>query len=193
MSINIAVTGSFCSGKTSLCRYFNQHGFRVFNTDDMVHNILSSREMKKKIRHAFGNEAFSGQKIDRKKLAGLIFENKKSWSLINHLIHPEVIKKVRRILGSKAYGPKRVFEVPLLFEAGMENMFDGVLYIDAPEKIREKRAQARGFAKQEIKKRSAFLLNEKNKKAQSDFVIINKGSEKELQKKIEKIITKTKE
>ena len=70
----------------------------------------------------------------------------------------------------------------------MQDLFDVVICVDAPEKIREKRAQSRGFIKQEIKERSAFLINEKIKKSKSDFVIINKDSEEELHKQVENIV-----
>ncbi|MCK5706011.1 MAG: dephospho-CoA kinase [Candidatus Aureabacteria bacterium] len=188
MSINIAVTGSFCSGKSTICRQIKEQGFKFINTDLVVHEALKCEKIKQEILKSFGLDVFDKGEIDRKKLAKAAFKEKTAWLKLNSIIHPAVIDLVKDEIENDCENEGKVFEIPLLFEADMQDLFDVVICVDAPEKIREKRAQSRGFIKQEIKERSAFLINEKIKKSKSDFVIINKDSEEELHKQVENIV-----
>jgi dephospho-CoA kinase len=185
---NIAVTGSFCAGKTSVCRMLGEKGFSVFEADALAHGALDSGEVRRAIQDVFGPDVFAGERIDRKKLAARAFEDKSSWKALNRIVHPPVIDKVRAELESPGSGKGKVFEVPLLFEAGMEKMFDLVLYVDAPESVRAGRAAGRGFSEADVRGRARFLIDESRKKRLSDFVIMNSGSQEDLNKQVEQVL-----
>lgn len=193
MSINVAITGSFCSGKTYVCQQFMKSGFRIFSTDAMVHELLRKKEVKKKIRKIFGEDAFSGRVVERKKLADAAFKERSSWLRLNSILHPEVIKKVKALMRSGRRDEKNAFEVPLLFEAGMEPFFDAVIYVKARRDIRVKRAAKRGFSSQDISLRSRFLINERIKVKKSDWVLDNSGTRESLNRKIKDIICQLKQ
>jgi dephospho-CoA kinase len=185
---NIAVTGSFCAGKSSVCRMLGEKGFCVYETDAFAHGVLENEDVRRRVLEIFGPDVFAGEKIDRKKLAVKAFAEKRSWKALNRIVHPPVIEKVRAELESPGSGKGKVFEVPLLFEAGMEKMFDLVLYVEAPDSIRACRAKGRGFSETDIRERSRFLIDESKKKRLSDFIIVNSGSQEDLNKQLEQVL-----
>jgi len=189
MSINVAVTGQVFSGKTTVCNLMKLYKFKVYNTDEIAHKILKYKKIKKMIYDVFGNVFINGE-VDRKKLSKKVFRNKENWKKLNQMIHPEVVRNVEKLM-SKNDGDK-VFEVPLLFEAKMEKMFDFIVFIKAKYDLRKKIAKERGFDEREVKKRQRFLLGDKIKEKRSDFIIRNYSDLGNLKKDVEKIVKQIK-
>jgi dephospho-CoA kinase len=72
-----------------------------------------------------------------------------------------------------------VVEVPLLFESGMDKAFDTTLCVLADEGVRSERALARGHAA--VDERSSPQLSQAEKADKADFVVLNDGSETDLE------------
>jgi dephospho-CoA kinase len=81
-----------------------------------------------------------------------------------------------------------VVEVPLLFETGMDAVFDQVLLVTAPESVRRKRLVAK-LTDSEFRKRTAQQLDERAKAARSDFIFANTGSRKHMKEFIAETYT----
>jgi dephospho-CoA kinase len=188
MQNTVAVTGSFCSGKSSVCALMGRYGYGFISADAVAREVLDDRKIQKKVIKEFGVDVASGGRVDRKKLAEAVFGSRAAWVRINRLIHPVVIQRVKKRLSSKK-SARWVVEVPLLFEAGMQKMFDAVIYVGAPVSIRRQRAKEKGFKASEVARRGQFLIAEGKKKRDSDFVIINNGRFKELQRKVKDVMT----
>ena len=72
----IGITGGIGSGKSIVCEVFKQLGIPVYNTDFEAKKLLDNNiGIKDKILEKFGNEFFVENKINRKKLADLIFSD----------------------------------------------------------------------------------------------------------------------
>ena len=82
------------------------------------------------------------------------------------------------------------FEVPLLFESGLETSFDAVIMVTADEIIRLKRLEKRGMSEEEVQKRSKRHLDEKRKLEKSDYIIYNNGSLEDLYQNIDTVLEK---
>ena len=82
------------------------------------------------IRRAFGDDVFSGASLDRAKLGQLVFADAQKRETLNAILHPMILSEIRRQLDRlDAPGQIVVGDVPLLFECGMESMFDTVWYV----------------------------------------------------------------
>jgi dephospho-CoA kinase len=188
MCNKIAVTGSFCSGKSSVCALIGRYGYGFVSADAVAREVLDDRKIQEKVIKEFGGDVASGGRVDRKKLAEIVFGSRAAWVRINRIIHPGVIQSIKRRLSAKK-SARWIVEVPLLFEAGMQKMFDAVIYVGAPVQIRRQRAEEKGFKALEVARRGRFLIAEGKKKQKSDFVIINNVKFKELQRKVKEIMT----
>jgi dephospho-CoA kinase len=77
-------------------------------------------------------------------------------------------------------------EVPLLFESGMDNVFDATIAVVAEEDVRAQRAGARGH--DALDERGARQLTQAEKAQRATHVVTNDGSVEELERKLSAIL-----
>ncbi len=179
--IVIGVTGSFGTGKSTVSRLFGRLGARVINADKIAHEtILPGHEIYKKIVSIFGPSILKKNKrIDRKKLANVVFCDKKRRLLLNSLIHPEVIKKIKGMIRKTKKRTKSVYvvDVPLLIEAGLLGMVDKLIVVTTDKKTQIKRCMARwGAGRADVERRIRSQMSLSRKRLLADFIIDNNGS-----------------
>lgn len=143
---------------------------------------------------AFGTAVLNEQKeIDFCLLAVEAFVTPERQRQINEIVHPEVILKAKREMAAAEREGITLFvvDVPLLFEAGLEQHLDYTLAIVADEELRIKRAMARGtLTAEDIRRRTQLQLSDDERAARADFVIDNSGSLAELQEQLQVLYDK---
>lgn len=134
----VAVTGGLSSGKSSVCRFFKKLGASVVSADEIVHQFLSpDTKLGQEVIHLFGQEIVTCGKIDRKKIASLVFNDPTRLTALESLLHPAVFQEIEKQYeeANRTHSaPLFVAEVPLLFEAHAEQMFDDVIVVITDEK-----------------------------------------------------------
>ena len=174
--IKIAIVGNIASGKSTVEQFIEQHGYKVFDTDKIAHQILEKSE---EVKNLFGT-------LDRKEIATIVFSNNDKLKLLESIIHPEVKSKLLEIFNQNY---ELVFvSVPQLFESGMENLFDKVIYITANKEVRKARLIKRNALTEEDATKRISAQNELNKKERADFVINNDGDLIDLEKQVKNIL-----
>ena len=127
-TFKIAVTGGVASGKSSVCDFFKKKGIPVISLDKIAHEVvLPGRPAFKKIVAHFGPDVILGDgSLNRARLREHITANPKSKNTIESIVQPEILKSMHRLIGEYESLEKSfvVIEIPLLFELGMETMFD---------------------------------------------------------------------
>lgn len=173
--IKLGITGGIGSGKTIVCRVFSCLGVPVFNSDLVARNIVDQElSVIKKIKSEFGNDIYSKDGLDRKKLSKLVFENKSSLEFLNAIVHPAVKEKFEYWLLENRESPFVIKEAAIMFESGAYKEMDKIATVYTPESIRLKRVLNRDNISVElIKKRIENQISEQEKIKRSDFVIIN--------------------
>jgi dephospho-CoA kinase len=81
-----------------------------------------------------------------------------------------------------------VVEVPLLFESGMDSVFDGTIAVVADEAVRAERAGARGHAA--VAGRTGRQLSQAEKSERADFTVRNDGTIDELKQSLSRVLEK---
>jgi dephospho-CoA kinase len=185
----IGVTGSFGTGKTTVCQTMAELGAAVINADELGHELLQpGSQTYNELVKAFGDGILTETKtIDRRKLAQLAFQSKDKQARLNSIMHPMINQTVQRLIEQhRKTGDKIVvIEAALLIEAGWKSLVDQVWVIIAPETVIVDRLKTqRGFKEKEIFARLNTQLSSAEKVKHADVVINTDCSREELKAKV---------
>ena len=144
----------------------------MLSTDRVVHDLYDSPEVRDAVTARFGESVAPGGVVDRAALARRAFATEEDRAWLEGLLWPQVGERVtawRGALEDASPAPRAaVVEVPLLFEAGMEGIFDATIAVVADEELRAQRAGARGH--QALEERSARQLSQQEKAQRATYV-----------------------
>ncbi len=184
----VGVTGGMGSGKSTVSAMFKKFGAKVLDADKIAHLKMKKGERAyKKIIKEFGKSvlARSGE-IERRKLADIVFKDKKALNKLCAIVHPEVIKYAEERVkkASKSPGvPAIIIDAPLLIEAGMDKMADALIVVKASAKTQiERYGKKTGLDRAGIKRRAQNQIPLKKKLALADYVIDNEGCKEDTRR-----------
>lgn len=188
-NIKIAVTGGIGSGKTTVCNFIKELGFNVYSCDEIYAELLNGGMLTDEISSAFGNEILTDSKIDRQKLGQCVFNDGSKLKKLNEITHKAIFNEMFK-RAENVSGPA-FFEVPLLFEGGYENLFDGVIVVLRDEDARINSVVLRdNLVAEDVKKRIACQYNYSFDGFAEYYVIHNCGTINNLFQKIKDILLK---
>ncbi len=148
----VAVTGRFGAGKTTVCSYFRRYGAVVVDTDSLGKKFLHGK-LKKRVVSLLGTDILTKNCIDTKKLAALVFSNKRKLAQLEHLIHPYVLSYLKKMKEQAERKGKIVFfESALLYQKKWLAYADSIILVKASDKDIIRRLEKR-FSKEEILQR----------------------------------------
>ncbi|MCY7408724.1 MAG: dephospho-CoA kinase [Chitinophagales bacterium] len=173
--LKIGITGGIGSGKSTVCKIFETLGIPVFYADEESKKILSTDvEVISEVKRIFGNEVFSNNIPDRKKISETVFNQPEKLKQLNSILHPAVIAKSETWFHSQKEKPYSIKEAALIYEIGAQAFLDKVIVVTAPEKIRIERIIKRdGITADEVQARLQNQMPEREKIAKADFIIVN--------------------
>lgn len=174
----LAVTGGIGSGKSTALAFLRELGAATLSSDSLVQEALDEPELVAAIGERFPGVVIEGR-IDRRAVAGRVFSDEQDLAWLEGLLHPEVRRRMEAWAAAQSQGRSvpdlLAVEVPLLFEAGMADLFDAVVLVTAPMELRRRRTSAK-LSKADFERRAARQMSEDQKAARSDYVVHNAGS-----------------
>ena len=186
----VALTGCLGCGKSTVLKIFRKLGVRTISADEIVHELLESKEVKEEIQRLFGPDVFlKDGKVDRKRLAQRIFSNQKEREKLEGLLHPLVFRRIEKEY-EKEPGRLMVAEIPLLFETNTQDRFSKIITVYAPMEVAKKRLKSRGLTQADIEARLKNQMPIETKVERSDFVIDNSRGLKETKKQVQRVLEK---
>jgi dephospho-CoA kinase len=175
----VGLTGGVGAGKSEALAAFERAGAATLASDLVVHDLLRSDELRRRLVDRWGDGVAPGDEIDRGRVAAIVFDRPDELAWLESELHPLVGERVAEWrAGLPADTELAVVEVPLLFETGMEKLFDSVVCVVAERELREERAARRGLSG--LEGRGARQLSQEEKAARATHVISNDGSLAEL-------------
>lgn len=188
----VAVTGGAASGKSLVCRHFERLGVPVIILDELARRaVLPGSAALERIAAYFGPDVLDDSgSLDRRKIRDRIIRDRSARQALERIVHPEVLRLMEEQIGAAEAAEKRivVVEVPLLFEAGLETLFDAVILVTADRKIRIERLMARDHV---VRKAAEALLDtqmaESEKIEKSDYTIWNDRSQESVGPAVEQL------
>lgn len=181
----IGVTGGIGAGKSTVVEAFARRGAVPFSADAAVHELYADPEVVTEVRDRWGGGVVGGDGVvDRSAIASIVFSDEAERTWLEGLLHPLVARAWLRFVHEQRSLPEPpqflVAEVPLLFEAGLEERYDAIVAITAPLPTRIERAEARDGRWTYSAQRAAAQLSDEEKAARAAFPFANTGSLEEL-------------
>ena len=170
----VGITGGIGSGKSYVSDILRREfGIPVYDCDREAKRLTATdEEIRRKLIALVGSYVFAGGELNKKCLADYLFSDPEHASKVNAIVHPAVLKDFERWAGEGLVG----LESAILFESGFNAYVDKVLFVDAPEDVRLRRAMQRDTATEaQIRARMKMQQPELHR-AQSDFIIDNSTS-----------------
>lgn len=186
----IGLTGGIGAGKSTALAALERLGAAVISTDAIVHDLYSTPEVRDAVVERFGTDVAPAGVVDRPALARAAFATGEDRAWLEALLWPRVAQRmVQWRAGLEQLDPQprvAVVEVPLLFEADMEEAFDATVAVVSDEAVRAGRASGRGHAV--LDERSQRQLSQQEKAARATHVVVNDGTEAELESKLSAVL-----
>ncbi|MBL8746056.1 MAG: dephospho-CoA kinase [Phycisphaerae bacterium] len=176
----LGIAGGIGSGKSTVAREFARMGWVVIDSDSEAKAALMLPDVKKTLVEWWGPAVLHpNNEINRTKVGEIVFADELQRKRLESLIHPLIAKSRREAISAATarlgrVPPGVIYDAPLLFEAGLDQECDAIVFVEAPEPIRLERARrGRGWDEVEYRRRQAAQWPLERKKARCRFVIQN--------------------
>jgi dephospho-CoA kinase len=180
------------AGKSTALAALQRLGAVVLSTDAVVHELYGGRRLREAVVARWGPEVAPDGVVDRAAIARRVFADEQDRGWLEGLLWPLVGERVAGWLTEvreRRPAPRAaVVETPLLFEAGMEGVYDATIAVVADERLRRERAAGRGLELEP--EREARQLSQDEKARRATFAVGNDGTEDDLEKKLSAILDK---
>lgn len=189
----VGLTGSIGSGKSTVARMLETLGARVIDADLVAREVVEPGEPAwREIIDEFGEEVIKcNGRIDRKKLADIVFADGSAREKLNRITHPRIIDRIKKKIEQyRREGAKVVIvEAALIVErGGLKDMIDKLVVVTASEDKQLERLLKEGrFTKEEVIARVRAQMKAEEKAAHADFVIDNSGTLESTAKQVLKL------
>lgn len=169
----VGVTGGIGSGKTLVCSIFENLDIPVFNADHVAKECYGFAPVKSKVVDLLGEDVYTGNQLNKVKLAGIVFHDRTLLKQLEQIIHPCVKQEFAKWF-EKQQSPYVIEEAAILIESGAYRYMDHVILVKAPEKLRIERVVRRDASNAtEVKQRMEKQLAENEREKYADFIIDN--------------------
>ncbi len=193
--LRLGLTGGIASGKSAVAAMLREMGFFVLDADGLAHKLIEpGLSAHGEVLREFGPLiADSGGRIDRAKLAALVFADRGKLDRLNAIVHPRVSEAVFRQFHDWERNGTRdasFVEAALLVEAGMHEKLDGLVVVWCEPEQQLERLLARGLSEAEARRRIAAQLPVEEKLRYATEKIDCSGSLEETRRQVEALAAK---
>ena len=188
--LKLGLTGGIASGKSAVAAILRELGFPVLDADSIAHKLMEpGQTAHDEIVQAFGADlADSSGRIDRHKLAAVVFADPTKLGKLNSILHPRVDQIIFGQLEAwQKIGahPAAFVEAALLIEAGMAARLDGLVVAWCTPEQQLERLRARGMSETEIHRRIAAQLPIEEKLRHATYTINCSGTLEETRAEVQ--------
>lgn len=186
----VGLTGGMGAGKSEALAALERLGAATLSSDAVVHELLATDELRDELVARFGPQVAPGGALDRAAIARHVFEHPQERAWLEGVLWPRVGARIaawREELERRPEPPvAAVVEVPLLFESGMEAVFDTTIAVIADDEVRAARTAERGHAGTVA--RDARQLSQSEKAERADCAVRNDGTLAELEQTLSRVL-----
>lgn len=171
----IGITGGMGCGKTTVVAEFERLGIPAFVADKVGGSYYDDATFLSEVRAALGDGIFDVDgKVDKKRIASIVFSDKEALGKLNALVHPRVMADFDSFCAQHADRPYVIFESAILYDYGLDRFMDKVVcvYLSLDERL--ERLKARDGAEEEaLLSRIHNQMSAEEMMRRADYVILN--------------------
>ena len=186
----VGLTGGLGAGKSTALEALQRLGAATLSTDAVVHELYAIPELREMVVARWGADVAPGGVVDRAAIAAQAFATPEDREWLEAQIWPRVAARIaawREEVAAREPAPAAaVVETPLLFEAGMEGIYDATVAVIADEAVRARRAAARGHVG--VDTRAARQLPQEEKARRATYTVHNSGTREELESELSEVL-----
>lgn len=190
--MRIGLTGSIACGKSTVSDYLRSLGCPVVDADAISRALTApGGPALPSIREAFGNVVFHRDgTLDRRALGSIVFSSSKQRARLNSILHPMILDAMLvRLHAHEAAGHPVFADVPLLYECGLEKLFDRIWVVSASRETQIARLFERdGLTREEAEQRIDAQIPLSEKESRADAVIHTEGTVQETQAQVRRLL-----
>lgn len=188
----IGVAGGIGSGKSSVARAFAALGCVVIDSDAEVRSLLTREGVKRELASWWGPGVLDGSgEVDRGAVARIVFTDPVQRARLEGFLHPmlRTNREMMKRRAAAAGAPALILDAPLLFEAGLSEECDAVIFVEAPRQTRLDRVrEKRGWSEEELDRREKSQMPLEEKRSRSDYVLRNDRGEDCLSEEVSRLL-----
>ncbi len=188
--LTIGLTGGIGSGKSRVATLFERLGVAVIDADVIARQLVEpGTDALTEIVTTFGGSVLTSDgRLDRSKLAEIVFSDAGKKKRLENIIHPRVREQIRAFKEEHREQPYILVVIPLLLESGQHDLVDRVLVVDAAEAERIRRVQARdGRSERQIRAIIDSQADDAARRAAADDYLDNNGTLTELEQSVHEL------
>lgn len=184
----LGLAGGVGSGKSAVAAILGEVGFVVSDSDAGARAVLGRADVIEELVRALGDGVLDGEgRPDRRAIADAVFGDQAKRRTLEGIIHPRLHEERARLIEAARaeHAAGVVIDAPLLFEAGVDEECDAVIFVDTPREVRLKRVvEGRGWSEAELARREAAQMPLDQKRERSDAVVVNDGDPDALRARV---------
>jgi dephospho-CoA kinase len=183
--LRVGLTGGLASGKSFVGRTLAELGCLLIQADELGHQVEEpGGEAYDGIVREFGRDILNEDgRIDRRRLAAIVFHDPERLQQLNALVHPHVHARQRRIEEEFARSQPRgiaVTEAAILIETGSYRDYDRLIVATCRLDQQVERAMARDhLTREEVLDRMRRQMPLDEKVNYADYVIDTSGAKED--------------
>ncbi len=188
--LKVGLTGGIGSGKSSVARRLAEYGALVIDADAIAREVVEpGTDALAEIVAEFGEQVLTPDgRLDRPKLGEIVFADEDRLARLNAIVHPRVGQRTQELMERAEEGTVVVYDVPLLVENGLADLYDVVVVVDVPVRTQVERVTAtRGMPEEQVRARIRAQATREQRRAVADILIDNSGSEQELDARVAEV------
>lgn len=194
----IGLTGGIGSGKSTVARSLQQHGFPIVDADLIAREIVEpGQPALAELTKEFGEDILNADgSLDRGLLASRAFTNKDTTQRLNNITHPRINQRTQELFDeARENGAEAViYDMPLLIDKGLHKDMDATIVVHAAEHVRlERLTTKRGLDADDVRRRINAQIDDETRKQHADILLDNNGTEEDLTKQIAEAVDKIKQ
>ena len=188
-AVRVGLTGGIGAGKSTVAELLEEHGAVVTRADEISRDVVSpgSDGLAAVVTEVGEGVLASDGSLDRSALGRVVFSDELRRARLEEILLPLIAAEAWARMETVPAGKVAVYDVPLLVEGQMQDLFDLVVVVEADLELRLERLADRGMERNEALARIASQATDEERRAVADVVLPNSGSTDELRAAVDRL------
>ena len=188
-ALRVGLTGGIGAGKSTVAALLEAHGAVVTSADEISRDVVSpGSDGLAAVVAEFGDDVLTpAGTLDRRALGNLVFADDLSRARLEEILLPLIAAEAWARMEAGPAGRVAVYDVPLLVEGQMQDLFDLVVVVEADLELRLERLAERGMEREKALARIASQATDDERRAVADIVLSNSGSIDQLSADVDRL------